>query len=247
MPTPSKRIAKRITKRVAAPPRDLDERDIDDEDEDVTTPSVDGERKLDPRAKLLRPGWTEGQKNMDATSSFAQAFKPEEKSKAIKFLQDSPYASFRRHWVDRQTKDGKVTRAYTCLESVGEECPLCEMGLRPQAVSAFNVAECGDDGQVLLRSWDVGARLFQTLKGYANDPKIGPLTKGFYVVSRTGKKSTTSYNVIPVRAGNLEEDYDIPVPSDEDLAGLVLYTMEIVSIPTRKDMQELADELVDEI
>jgi hypothetical protein len=242
---------KRVVRRRAARPKSFDGPDEPeangDEEERPRPTKKAAAASRDAKTKHLREGWTEGQKTMDSTSSFAASFKPEEKVKGIKFLQDGPYVSYRRHWVDTMNEQReKVTRAYTCLQTVDEDCPLCEIGQRAQAVSAFNIAECGDDGQVLLRSWDVGARLFNTLKGYANDPKIGPLTKGFFVISKTGKKQNTSYNVIPVKGRDLEEDYDIPVPSQDDLDGLVLYTVEIVDIPTKKFMRELAEELVDE-
>jgi hypothetical protein len=248
----TKRPVKKVapTKRAAPRPRPVDEDEYDESPVEADVEEDGDEETANRRSALrehIRPGWTAGQKEMEASSSFAQAFKPEEKVKAIKFLDDQPYASFRRHWVERTTKEGRITRAYTCLETIGEECPLCEIGERPQAVSAFNVAECGDDGQVLLRSWDVGPRLFQTLKGYANDPRIGPLTKGFYVVSKTGKKATTSYNVIPVRASMLEEDYDIPAPDQSLFDGLKPYTIDIINIPKLKEMEEIAQELADEL
>jgi hypothetical protein len=127
-----------------------------------------------------------------------------------------------------------------------EECPLCEVGDKAQAVSAFNVALIGDDGQVILRSWDVGARLFGVLKGYANDPKIGPLTKNFFIVSKTGTRNNVQYNVAPVRPSSLEEDYDIPVPDQSEFDALTPYDGSIIDItPTRK-LKEFAQELMTE-
>ena len=63
---------------------------------------------------------------MASTSSYAQSLKLEDKSQVIKFLEDTPYANFRRHWVERTTKDGQTLRAYGCPKTVGKECPLCE-------------------------------------------------------------------------------------------------------------------------
>lgn len=203
-------------------------------------------KKKAPVDSPIRGGWTEGQKQMDSTSSFAQTLKLEEKSVVIKFLDDTPYANFRRHWVERSTKEGKTIRAYTCLQTVNKECPLCEVGDRAQAVAAFNVAVVGDDGQVLLKSWDCGPRLFNVLKAYANDPKIGPLTRGFFVVSKTGKRGTTQHNVSPVRPASLEEDYDIAPPQQSEFDALEKYTPSIVEIPQSKTLRELAEEIADE-
>ena len=185
---------------------------------------------------------------MASTSSYAQTLKLEEKAQVIKFLEDTPYANFRRHWVERTTKDGKSIRAYGCPKTVGKECPLCEAGDRPQAVSAFNIVIVGDDDNLVLKSWDVGPRLFAVLKGYANDPKIGPLTKGFFIASRTGKRGTTQHNVAPVSRTALEEDYDITPPSKDDLEKMAKdkYTPAIVEIAKAKDLRELAEEMNDE-
>src|SRR5687768_15146102 len=122
-------------------------------------------------------GWTEGQKQMDSASPFAQALKLAEQGQIIKFLDDKPYANFRRHWVDRTNPGQPPTRrAYVCPATVGKECPLCDIGDKAQAVSAFNVVVLGDDDQILHKTWDVGARLFQVLKAHNNDPKVGPLS-----------------------------------------------------------------------
>ena len=75
----------------------------------------------------IRGGWSEGQQVMDSASSFAQAFKPDEKTVYIKFLSDSPYANYKRHWVERRAATGgKINRPYVCLETVGKDCPFCD-------------------------------------------------------------------------------------------------------------------------
>ena len=66
-----------------------------------------------------------------------------------------------------------------------------------------------------------GARLFNVLKSYDNDTKIAPLTKGFFLVSKTGKSSRCSTTSTRSRPRSLEEDYDIklPDPAELDRAG----------------------------
>jgi hypothetical protein len=218
----------------------------DDDGDEPPTPKKTGAKAPSSGADQIRGGWTDAQRQMDSTSSFAQSLKLEEKAVVIKFLEDTSYANFRRHWVDRTTKDGKTTRAYTCLQTVGKNCPLCEIGDRAQAVAAFNVALIGDDGQVLIKSWDVGPRLYNVLKGYANDPKIGPLSRGYFLVSKTGKKGTVQHNVSSVSRTALRDDYDIEPPEQYELDALTKYTPEIVEIPLPKDIRELAEELAAE-
>jgi hypothetical protein len=227
--TPSKRVAK-------APTNGHD----DEEDERVEQEETAAEKK----AAKLRGGWTEGQRQNESTSSFAKSFRPEEKMTAIRFLQDAPYVSYRRHWIDSVNEQGqKTTRAYVCPQSFEDPCPLCEVGDKAQAVNSFNIAIIGDDGQVLLRSWDVGVRVFNVLKGYSSDPKVAPLSKLYYLVSKTGQKTSTQYNVVPVRAASLEEDYDVPVPPQEEFDRLEPYTPDIIQVEPVRKLRELAQEL----
>jgi hypothetical protein len=198
----------------------------------------------------IRSGWSAGQQEMDAGSSYAQALKVEQTIQIIKFLEDQPYANYRRHWVERNTPTGLSNRPYTCLATVGRDCPLCDIGDRPQAVSAFNVALIGDDGVPSLKTWDVGARLFNVLKSFSNDPKIGPLTAGYFAVSKSGggrrSGGSVQHNVIPVKPHSLEEDYGVPEPSPGDVSRLGIYTPTIITIPKRSEMEEIAAEITEE-
>jgi hypothetical protein len=232
---------KRAIRRMSAKPRE-------DEDDGEDEAPARSKRTRQPvnESEELRGGWTAAQDTMDSTSSFAQTLKPEEKSQVIRFLDDDPYVNYRRHWIERSTPTGKVTRSYTCLKSFGKDCPLCEIGDRAQAVAAFNVALIGDDGVVSLKSWDVGPKIFNILKGYANDPKIAPLSRSYFLVSRTGKKGTVNHQIIPVKASALEEDYDIPVPDQAAFNRLEKYTKDIVEVPTRKTLDEVATEIADD-
>lgn len=237
MATPTKRSIRRMPAQSR----------VDDDDGEEEAPRTKTkQRGPSNETEELRGGWSAAQDTMDSTSSFAQTLKPEEKSQVIKFLDDDPYVNYRRHWIERTTPEGKTTRSYTCLKSFGKECALCDIGDRPQAVAAFNVALIGDDGVASLKSWDVGPKIFNILKGYANDPKIAPLSRGFFLVSRTGKRGTVNHQVIPVKASALEEDYDIPVPEKAALDRLEKYTKDIVEVPTKKTLEEVALEIQDD-
>lgn len=210
-------------------------------------PDPDGDEETAPAAVVapIKGGWGEGQKQMDMGSSFAQALKLEPNVQIIKFLDDQPYANYRRHWVDRMTQQGPKKRAYTCLEVVGKTCPLCGIGDRPQSVSAFNVVVVGDEGSVLLKTFDVGVKLFNVLKAFAQDPKVGPLTKGYYAVSKTGKGNTAQTNFIPVKASNLDEDYGVTPPTAAELASVTKYDASIIDIPKKSDLDEVAAEVAE--
>ena len=249
------------TKRVVRRPRPADdeapitrtpivEDDENEEDEAPVRPAGQEDTATTGKPNV-RSGWTGSEQVIDSTSSFAQAFKLDESAQVIAFLDDKPYAGYARHWIERANTDskgkkGKTNRPYTCLTSVGMgECPVCDVGDKPQAVSSFNIALIGDDGVPTLKSWDAGAKLFRLFKQYNNDPKVGPLTKGFYLVSRSGSGGSTNYQVNPVRRTSLLEDYNIEPPTPEELDALGGYDADIVSIPTRKEMNEIAAELSD--
>jgi hypothetical protein len=248
---PTKKLARKRPAATATPskkvaPAQASDEEDDREEEEPTAPAM--KSTATNGGPKLRGGWTEGQRQNEATSSFAKSFRPEEKMQAIRFLEDAPYVSYRRHWIDSVNDSGqKTTRAYTCPLSLDppQPCPLCEVGDKPQAVNSFNIALIGDDGQVLVRSWDVGVRVFNVLKGYSNDPKVAPLSKLYYLVSKTGQKTSTQYNVVPVRAASLEEDYDVPVPDQGEFDRLERYTSEVVQIEPLRKLRELAAELTD--
>ena len=113
-------------------------------------------------------------------------------------------------------------------------------------MAAFNIAVVGDDGQVLLKSWDCGPRLFNVLKGYANDPKIAPLTKGFFIVCKTGKRGTVS-TTSPRSAGRpWRRTSTSSRRSRQTSMAWSKYTPDIVEMPQSKTLRELAEEIADE-
>lgn len=252
---PTKRVVRRrpVSEVEPEPTRTpVSEDDDEEEEEEAPAPRRPAKGGKPSGGKPnIRSGWGGAEQVIDSTSSFAQTFKLTETGQTIAFLEEKPYAGYARHWIERSQTDDKgksrkVNRPYTCLQSVGMgECPVCDVGDKPQAVSSFNIALITDDGTVSTKSWDVGAKLFRLFKQYANDPKVGPLTKGFYLVSRSGTGGSTNYQVNPVRASSLLEDYNTEPPPQEDLDALPRYDVEIVDIPSRKEMNEIAAELSD--
>lgn len=197
----------------------------------------------------LRGGWSAGKQQAEATSDYAQAFKPDQRIQVIKFLEDAPYVNFRRHWIERNGATGVVKRPYVCPQTLGKSCPICDVGDKAQAVSSFNVALIGDDGVPMLKTWDLGVKLFNVLAAYHEDPKVGPLTKGYFGVSQTssgkgsGKGGTTQTNVIPIKPSQLQEDYSVTPPNPKELEAIGLYTSDVVRFPKKGELEEIAAEL----
>jgi hypothetical protein len=232
-PAPKKRRVVRPAAEEAPAFTEEDPTEVDD----VAPPA----RKAAPTAAAsgIRGGWSAGQQVMESSSPFAQNLKLDSNTQIIKFLDDAPYASYSRHWVERK---GGV-RPYVCLQSVGKECPLCDIGDRPQATSAFNVVVVGDDGGVVLKTWDVGTRIFSTLKNFATSSRSGGLSHGYYAVSKVGQKQQSQTLITPVRESLLFEDYGIEPPSAEAIAAAGKYDADIINVPMHKDLTEIAAEL----
>lgn len=245
---PDKRAARKI-------PRQSEE----DEDETPTPPSKVAPSKVAPAAaadddddddvvptKTIRRGMSAARQVIDSTSSFAQAFKLTEQIQVIKFLEADAYASYKRHWVERQTPTGRANRSYNCLDNWGLPCPLCSVGDKAQAVVAFNIALIGDDGVPTLKTFDCGPKLFGIVENYARDPKVAPLSKGYFLASRSGKQGTVNYQLVPIKAHSLSDDYDIDAPSDDELKAIGLYEPDIITRPKTKDLEAIAAEIADE-
>lgn len=220
----------------------------DEEYEDV--PGTRGVTEDDEDyGEAIRGGWGASQETIDSTSNYAQVFRPETKSQVIKILEEKPYAAFRRHWIDRV---GIGKRAYVCLVTVGKDCPLCDVGDKPGAVTAFNIAVLSDDGVPSHKAWETGVKLSKQLETFHKDPKIGPLHKRtlYFLVSKTEatqrQQVTTMAN--PVRERDLLEDYGVPPLTDDQIERLLekCYKADIVTLTPRHELEEIAAELTGE-
>jgi len=186
----------------------------------------------------IRGGWTAGRQIIESGSQYAQYLKLTENAQIIKFLDDAPYANYARHWVQRA--NGK--RSYVCLGSVGKECPLCSVDPRPQNVSSFNVALVAADG-VLLKTWDAGTKVFNSLQGVANNSDDGTLTSGFYKVYRSGEGPTASVQISEISERALVDKYGIDVPSEADLRAVGKYDADTITVLSAKELAEVAAEI----
>lgn len=206
----------------------------DDDEQEVPTPQA-------PKARtLVRGGWGSVDAVKNADSPFAQRLKVADEPSIIKFLNDEPYASWRQHWVERQGQ-----KSFVCISDFDERgCPLCDSGDRPSVRIAFNVALLLPNEEPVLKSYEVGPRVIDQLKNFHTDPRTGPLSKHYWAVSKTGKGATTATSHQLVKDRDLEE-WGITALDEIVIKTLVgkSYTADIISIPTRKDLTEIANEL----
>lgn len=222
-----------------------------DDAEDTDTKTSAPEEEIDSDAgteqvssavatRTIKRGWAAAEETKSADSPFAQRLKIGKEDQIIKFLEDDPYTSYRQHWIERQGQ-----KSFTCISDMNEKgCPLCAAGDRPAARFAFNVALLTDDGEPILKSYEVGPRVIDQLKNIHQSDKTGPLPKHYFAVSRTGNGPTSQTNHQMVKAGDLEEDYDVSPLTEAQVAALKAkaYDAGIVSIPAYKTLEGIAKE-----
>lgn len=194
-------------------------------------------------ARVIRRGWGAAEAVKHADSPFAQRLRVAEDPIVIKFLEDEPYASFRQHWIERPGQ-----KSFTCIADIDPKgCPLCDAGLRPSTRFAFNVILLSNDSEPSVKSYEVGPRVIDQLKNFHNDPRQGPLSKHYWAVSRSGKGATSATNHQLVKDRDLEE-WGLESLSDLDLKNLrsKTYGPEIIQIPSRKDLQQIVVDDLDD-
>lgn len=193
-------------------------------------------------ARVIRRGWGAAEAVKHADSPFAQRLRVMDDPIVIKFLEDEPYASFRQHWVERQGQ-----KSFTCIADIDPKgCPLCDAGSRPSTRFAFNVILLSSDSEPTIKSYEVGPRVIDQLKNFHNDPRQGPLSKRYWAVSRSGKGATSATNHQLVKERDLEE-WGLDAISDAELKAFrsKAYSPDIISIPSRKDLQQIVVEDLD--
>lgn len=214
-------------------PRSRRRSTVEDDDDEVDYRSID--------RKSMAGGWGNAEKVKTADSPFAQNLKVTEVEQVVKFLEDEPYASYRQHWINER----QGQKSFTCLSDLHDEgCPLCDAGHRPSSRFSFNVAVLSGKEDPLLRSYDCGPRVIDQLKNLHQSTKTGPLTKHYWAISRTGKKGSTQTNHQVVKERDLDEEWGIAPLDEGDIAKLKKqkYTADIVFVPSRKTLADIAAE-----
>lgn len=193
----------------------------------------------------MNEGWSGAKKTSDQSSDFAANFTTKlDEEYVIRFLDDQPYGSYRQHWIDRAGK-----RSFVCPEDPDDDksprCPLCDVGDKPRAQYAFNIALLDEKGKPISRSWDVGIKLEQKIERIHKDPRIGPLSSQYFSVVRTGKGGTSDTAITPIKKRDLYEDFRIDPLTDGEFEDMKRYTKEIIveNMPGMAQLKALAKEL----
>ena len=160
----------------------------------------------------------------------------------MKFLEEEPW-SYEQHWVSRKGK-----RSFPCI---GKDCPLCEIGSKTATKMVYTVVNLTMDGAP-VQTLEVTATNYDTLRAFNKDKKTGPLTRLFWVLSRTKKTKssgfgTYNYSFLPVKERDLDEDYGIdPDIADTAVAGAKIPPpSKVLGKVTRRSLEDIADEAME--
>ena len=145
-------------------------------------------------------------------------------------------------------REGK--KSFVCLQTprIDESCPLCETaGDLPRNKFAFNVVVLTDenDGTPKVQIMTAPPSFARQLRAMNMDPKMGPLSKHYWAISRQGSGPKTQYTLNRVKANDLAEEWDLdPEAVAASLKNLPLYDSSVTYVTPREELIEIARSLV---
>jgi hypothetical protein len=153
----------------------------------------------------VQSGWEAAEKLVPAMTDFPTEFKHSESFQLIRFIDIAgPFANYRQHFLKEKT-EGR--RSYI-WDGSGPQDPLAELlNSKPEVKRAFSIVNLTAkpyQRQILIAT----PRLYKTLHAAEFSPQ-GPLTKSYWAISRTGIKQQTVYNLMAVKARDLQEDWGL--------------------------------------
>lgn len=209
----------------------------------ITKPSVNADSYLDEDSETATPKvGTTVQQGWDAVdallktdnSEYPTDFRFSEEPQLVKFLEDSPFATYEQHWIERP----KGKKSFVCI---GEDCPLCDIiGDKPRGKFAFNILVLSGEAQG-LQILTAPPSLARQIKKAHDDERKGPLSKEFWEISRLGTGPTTQYTLNFVRGRDLSEEWKLnPDTVNELVAAAEPYTAEVIRETPRSELLEVA-------
>jgi hypothetical protein len=161
----------------------------------------------------------------------------------VKFLDTEPWA-YNQHWVQREGR-----KSYPCI---GKHCPLCEIGSKVSQKIVYSILNLGGK-EPLVQTMEVTPTLDETLVGFDDDAKTGPLPRLYWALSRKKAERSSNftkynYSFIPVKERDLEEDWLIsPKTAQAALKDAEIPEPEkVVGSMTLRELQDIADEAMGE-
>jgi hypothetical protein len=192
------------------------------------------------------------------TSDYADDFKPgADNPTLIKFAEEEPFDSYNQHWIESRDLPRDVKRnSYVCLDDEyfgdrdeRDDCPLCEIGEPAKTYSLFNVIDLTNPRKPVVKVWTAPPGVTEKLKRAAKDKKTSPLNRDdlYFDVELVKSKNKSEWTVKPVKARDLQEDYDMDPLEPEEIEDLEkdLFTdrTAVTKVDSVEELEELADSL----
>jgi hypothetical protein len=200
----------------------------------------DSEHISAARSSAIQSGWEAALKSASAPSSgsgYVNDFKFTEEAQLVKFLDSEPIAVYSQHWIERQGK-----RSWICLGN--SDCPLCSKGDRPGRKVSFSVVNLSNPEGAAVEILTVSPKTMQILNRYHQDRTTGPLDRLFYSMSKTGTGPKTVFNILPVKARDLEEDWGLdPAETESIIGGFEPLDSKVISFNSKEKLEEIAREI----
>ena len=201
----------------------------------------DSEDASSLRSSAIQSGWEAALKSAQSPQSsgggYVNDFRFGEDSQLVKFLDSEPLAVYSQHWIERAGK-----RSWTCLGN--DKCPLCAIGDKPSRKVAFAVANLSNPDGPVAEVLTVSPKTMQILNRYHQDRATGPLDRLYYSMSKTGSGPKTVFQILPVKARDLEEDWGLdPAETEAIIGGFEPLTSKVISFHTAPQLEEIAREI----
>lgn len=243
--------ARTTTKRRRAPAPVEDAEETDDDEDEVEEAPVS---KKTTKGRKLPPGIHTGLAGAEAVrkagGSGIRRLTLGEDPELIKVLEAEPFVAFRQHWIN--DGQGQGNRPYVCREG---DCPLCEVGDNPAKTIQFNVLHLSNtDGPPDNKVLALGVRAYAAFKSAATFKEKPAFDRDYWAITRSGKNQQSQTNFRPVKERDLEEDWDEIFENFdlEDLSEIIAEAQEnnfepdIITVPSRKALLDIAKYMVDE-
>lgn len=231
----------------------------EDEDEPDERPRRSRRRSGDEDSGRTRRSGTRGfgsySSKKRSSGDYATEFKPKDNDPVlIKILDEEPFDSYNQHWIDEMGQGER--KSYCCLddpeyfgEAAEDGCPLDDIGDVPKTFALFNILDLSNPRKPENKVWAASPAVADILERAAKDKKSSPLNREdlYFEVEKQKKGKRYSWNIVPVKARDLQEDFDMdPLEADElEEFSENLYTdrTAVTKIDSYDDLAEIADSL----
>jgi hypothetical protein len=245
----------------------ITDKDRDEVTDDVINDSLFEEEDEEVHATTnhaIQSGWEAAIRAIDTprTRTYVKDFRFEDDPQLVKFLDSAPIATFLQYWVTgRAGKKSFISPVYPDFGNEGEVYDPVLAALRkvkdtkrteplsvawPSKKLVFSVVNFSLDEPTQQSLTVTASTAGSQLRRLNDDPKIGPLDKNFWSLSKTGNGQSLAYSILPIKARDLHEDWGLD-PKEADLIAsrMVPQTADDFHPATAEELDDIAREILD--